>query len=75
MKTVIVIVNYNNSMDTLNCLQSLKSMVGDFDVVVVDNASRMEDRQTLVTKIRELLQDPFWSFSGRDETEKLHLVC
>jgi GT2 family glycosyltransferase len=39
MRTLIVLVNRNNKKDTVECLESLRRLEGDFDVFVSDNAS------------------------------------
>lgn len=39
MRTLIVLVNRNNKRDTVECLESLRRLEGDFDVFVSDNAS------------------------------------
>lgn len=42
-KTAVIILNYNNSRDTLECLSSLQRSSGDLILVVVDNASSQLD--------------------------------
>lgn len=51
----IVILNYNNSAQTLACLESLyaHSRPDSFKVCVVDNCSSREDRERLRTECRE----------------------
>ena len=39
MKTLIILVNRNNKTDTVECLESLRRLEGDFDVFVSDNGS------------------------------------
>jgi hypothetical protein len=43
MRSVIVVLQYNNSRDTIRCLESVKELNWqDFEVVVVDNASEIQ---------------------------------
>lgn len=53
-KINIIILQYNNSVDTLDCLWSLRHVnYSQFDVVIVDNASKEEE----IAKIREYAKD------------------
>jgi GT2 family glycosyltransferase len=53
-KVNIIILQYNNSVDTLDCLWSLKNTTySNFDVVIVDNASREEE----VEKIKDYIEE------------------
>lgn len=40
VKTFVIILNWNNKKDTLDCLKSLTKTVGDFGVILVDNGSK-----------------------------------
>ncbi len=53
MKTLVILLNWNGTADTLECLESLRRC-GDrrFDVVVVENGSREEE----VRRLKESLQ-------------------
>ena len=40
MRTGIVILNYNNSVDTINCIESvMKNNTAEIKIVLVDNGS------------------------------------
>lgn len=39
MRTLIILVNRNNKTDTVECLESLRRLEGEFDVFVADNGS------------------------------------
>ena len=39
MRTLVILVNHNNKKDTVECLESLRRLEGDFDVFVADNGS------------------------------------
>lgn len=46
----IVILNYNDAKDTIECIESLSVLdYPDFHIVIVDNASNLEDRTLLKT--------------------------
>lgn len=43
-KTLIVIINYNSSIHTIECVESLtKQTLKEFDIFIIDNNSRKED--------------------------------
>lgn len=50
MKHIILIVNYNNYQDTLNCVKSIYNLKGDFQIVIVDNHST-NDAYRQLTKL------------------------
>lgn len=57
-KTALIILNYNNCQDTLNCIESvLKNNTANVRFIVVDNASRKEERENLEQRIGELFAD------------------
>ncbi len=41
MLVSIIIVNYNNLTDTIECLKSLDKVYGDFNIILVDNFSEL----------------------------------
>ena len=44
----VILVNYNNSDDTIDCVNSLKnSTYNNFIVIVVDNGSNSKDKEYL----------------------------
>lgn len=47
MRTLIILVNRNNKKDTVECLESLRRLEGDFDVFVADNASTDGSREAI----------------------------
>ncbi|MBI2069127.1 MAG: glycosyltransferase family 2 protein [Elusimicrobia bacterium] len=47
-KVAVIVLNYNGSQDTIDCLESLKkSDYPDFEILIVDNASIDDSRATL----------------------------
>lgn len=72
----LITVNYNTAGDTLGLLRSLEAQTDkDFDVFVVDNASREEDRAALGTyagtsplHLDLILSDKNRGFSGGNNT-------
>jgi Predicted glycosyltransferases len=47
-RLAVILVNWNRSNDTLNCLESINaSTLADYVVIVVDNGSRVEEIQKL----------------------------
>jgi GT2 family glycosyltransferase len=58
-KTAIIILNWNSTEDTLNCLKSLK---GDYDIIVVDNGSKEPPK--LPDNIHLILNDKNYGFSA-----------
>jgi len=50
--TYIIIINYNNSFDTIDCIRSLERARGFFKVIVVDNGSSSTD----YLKLKEFFQ-------------------
>lgn len=54
-KVEIIVLQYNNSYDTLKCLESLNRLnYHDFSVIVVDNNSQSEHSERVKNKIAEL---------------------
>ena len=51
--TSIILLNYNNHNDTIECLESLNNVEGIFNVVLVDNKSKDDD----ILSIEEYLRD------------------
>lgn len=56
-KTSIIILNWNSTEDTLNCLKSLK---GDYDIIVVDNGSKEPPK---IDNVHLILNDKNYGFS------------
>lgn len=56
-KTAIIILNWNSTEDTLNCLKSLK---GDYDIIVVDNGSKEPPK---IDNVHLILNDKNYGFS------------
>lgn len=46
-KIAVIVLQYGNSGDTVECLESLLKLSGDFSVVIVDNNSLLKDRLPL----------------------------
>lgn len=57
-KTALIILNYNGCADTLECVRSvLQHNSAPVKFVVVDNASRPEQRQALEHGLKEIFGD------------------
>lgn len=55
----IILINFNNSHDTIDCLESLKTInYPSYNVVVVDNASKEED----YNKLSRFIEDNVFSY-------------
>jgi GT2 family glycosyltransferase len=65
LKQSIVILNWNDSVDTRECLDSLaKNNLSGFKIILVDNASKKEDQSILKTYIKN---NPNLQFIIHDE--------
>lgn len=42
-RTTIIIINYNGSIDTIECIESIMNFEGDYNIIVVDNNSISEE--------------------------------
>lgn len=61
MLTALIILNYNNVSDTLNCLESVrKHNTAPIKVIVVDNASSPEHRCELESAMAHFCGDDLW---------------
>ena len=47
VNTAFVLVNYNGSSDTRECVESIQKMEAEAGVIIVDNASEKSDRESL----------------------------
>ncbi len=56
MKISLVVINYNSSHHTLDCIESVRkqSALSDYEIIVVDNGSSVSDYE----KLNGLLPDP-----------------
>lgn len=53
MKTLVILLNWNGTADTLECLESLRrSPLSKFDVVIIENGSREEEVRRLKDALR-----------------------
>jgi len=50
----IITINYNNSGDTIDCLERLKTVLTPCRVIVVDNASSLDDYEVLSQYIEQI---------------------
>jgi len=58
-KTAILIINYNNFIDTIECLESLvESQDKDYDVFIMDNNSNQSNIDELVSLITKKYNSP-----------------
>jgi len=62
----IIVLNWNNSKDTIACLESLKKQTyRDFDIILLDNGST----DNSVSEIREWIIDPLNKFKFSEYTK------
>lgn len=48
MQTGVIVLNYNNSSDTINCIESiLKVNTASIKIIIVDNGSKIDDVEFL----------------------------
>lgn len=52
-KLAIIIVNYNGTKDTIDCVNSINSncTIKNLEIIIVDNASNIENRTLLIEKL------------------------
>ena len=52
-KVSIILVNYNTTQDTINCVESLSNInYKNYDIIIIDNESRKDEFNTLDTYVR-----------------------
>ena len=68
----VVLINYNSSHYTIECLSSLLSMTSknlSYGIVIVDNASRIDDYNNLVNNLSKFESDvPLLLFRSKINT-------
>lgn len=47
-RVAVIILNYNSSEETIHLIESIRKYEKDYHLIVVDNASRMEEKEKLV---------------------------
>ena len=48
-KIAIILLNYNNHKDTLECVESIKKKCGvEYEIIIVDNNSKEESKEILL---------------------------
>ena len=76
IQTMVLLVNYNNHSDTIECVKSLeKSVISDFQICIVDNCSKDESLQYFKTEfcLKEIEHDEYLHWVGCTGNIKLHL--
>lgn len=66
-KVSVILVNYNNNNDTLECIESLKHcLYNNLDIIVVDNASKSQDllENNISKEVTLIKSDLNLGFSG-----------
>ena len=56
-RACIVILNYQNYWDTINCVESFQKLYpssGDYEIVIVDNHSKNDSLEELRTKLENV---------------------
>jgi len=72
----VITINYNNSTETIDCLNSLKAVETEFKIIVIDNKSSIEDYSFLERYIEKeektaFLKNDSDSFVFDDQTHLL----
>ena len=52
-KTAVIVLNWNKPEITLDCIKSLNTMEGDYDIFVIDNGSDEAKRNKLVEEMKK----------------------
>ena len=52
-KTAVIVLNWNKPEITLDCIKSLNTMEGDYDIFVIDNGSDEAKRNKLIEEIKK----------------------
>jgi GT2 family glycosyltransferase len=75
-ETLVLIVNYNNYIDTILCVESLeKSVIDNFQICIVDNFSQDESLQYFKIEfcLKEIEHDKYLYWIGCKGNIKLHV--
>lgn len=69
-KTALIILNYNNSRDTRNCIESiLLHNTAPVKFVVIDNASSADQLETLKGVLTQLFPNGYTTIEGKNDYE------
>jgi GT2 family glycosyltransferase len=52
-KTLIIILNFNKSLETMNCIESMAGLHGEYDIMVIDNGSKNKIRSELINMMKK----------------------
>ena len=52
-RTAVIVLNWNKPKMTLECLESLQTMEGKYDIFIVDNGSDEDKRQELIKEMKK----------------------
>ncbi|MFV8270499.1 glycosyltransferase family 2 protein [Flavobacterium sp. GT2N3] len=75
-ETLVLLVNYNNYSDTIDCIKSLeRSVIDNFQICIVDNCSQDESLQYFKIEfcLKEMEHDKYLYWIGCKGNIKVHL--
>ncbi len=52
-RTAVIVLNWNKPEMTIECLESLQTMEGEYDIFIVDNGSDKDKRQKLIEEVKK----------------------
>ncbi len=78
-RTAVIVLNWNKPKMTLECLESLQTMEGKYDIFIVDNGSDEDKRQELIKEMKKrqaviLTEEDLDKFQPDDKSEQLLLL-
>ncbi len=78
-KTAVIVLNWNKPEMTVECLESLRTMEGEYDVFVIDNGSDENKRNKLVDEMKKrnaivLTEKNLDNFKLNDKEKQLLLL-
>ena len=78
-RTAVIVLNWNKPKMTLECLKSLQTMEGEYDIFIVDNGSDEDKKQELIKEMKKrqatiLTEEELDKFQLDDRSEQLLLL-
>ena len=52
-RTAVIVLNWNKPEMTIECLESLQTMEGEYDIFIVDNGSDQDKRDKLISEMKK----------------------
>ncbi|MGC9174211.1 MAG: glycosyltransferase family 2 protein, partial [Athalassotoga sp.] len=52
-RTAVIVLNWNKPEMTIECLESLQTMEGEYDIFVIDNGSDKDKRDKLIDEMKK----------------------